>query len=93
MKADLEKRHKGALGLPITRGPLLDTLEMALERGTLSGKLLRELAQKFGLKATKKAVAACVRDLENLRDGVLRQLKAIAKHAAVLGLKQTTPRR
>lgn len=79
--------------VPITRGPLVETMESAVERGTLSGKLLRELAQKFGLKATKKAVAACVRDLQNLRNDVERQLKAIDKQTAVLGLKQITPRR
>ena len=92
MSANKQKQPKIET-LPITRGPLLDTLEMALDRGTLSAKLLRELAQKFGLEATKKAIAACVRDLENLRDDVERQLRAIDKHAGVLGLKQTTPRR
>jgi hypothetical protein len=92
MNENKQKRPKIET-IPGYRGELVETLESAVECGTLSAKLLRELAQKFGLKATKKAVAACVRDLKNLRDDVERKLRAIDKHTGVLGLKQITPRR
>jgi hypothetical protein len=63
---------------------LVETLESAVETGKLSKKLLRELAQKFGLEATQEAAAACIHDKEECAEAMRREAAIVERHMGFL---------
>ena len=88
MSANKQKKRKTAVP-PGYRGELIERLGCAVETSSLSNKLLRELAQKFGLEATQKAAAGEIADLEFHENAIRKQLKGLRKHMGILFSKTT----
>lgn len=82
MTAKKPKQH--TIFPPDYRGPLAEELELAIESGSLSKKLLRQFAEKFGLRATVKGIGTLRAELECAQETIRLQLLAIDKCKSAL---------